>query len=186
MFYFLQCKSAKKKDEGHGAAVIFCFCRCRCGTLHAFHFNLISAAFCFHLAPAKGHLASWQRRTRCPGLVAQDSRVSRMCGMCNNLNYAHETWLPAHRTALCDTPPATFNDLPKTQHSYSGTRNQHNEESHCNGDARGDADNGMPIRGCISELECRERGIEIALSCRGIMLLSRSKMFDIFICNLNE
>lgn len=109
--------------------MLFCSCCyfcCRRGTLHAFHFNLISAAFCFHLAPAKGHLASWQPRT-----LGRDSRVSRMCGMCNNLNYAHETWLAAlrvsgrHAPLRCKhthtqththkhtCPSATFNNLPK-------------------------------------------------------------------------
>jgi len=58
---------------------------------------------------------------------AQDSRVSRMCGMCNNLNYAHETWLPAHRrapppaTRLLERPSAIY---PKTQLSYSGIRSR--------------------------------------------------------------
>lgn len=137
--------------------MLFCSCCyfcCRRGTLHAFHFNLISAAFCFHLAPAKGHLASWQART-----LGRDSRVSRMCGMCNNLNYAHETWLAALRGSACHAPlrckhththwhstthahlrPSTI--YPNTQFSYilkhigfrhreSEIRNQDNEGVQC-------------------------------------------------------
>lgn len=69
------------------------------GTLHAFRFNLISLALfalsCWALSPRTlSSRSSWRARVAClaagsAGLLA--ARSSVICGMCNNLNYAHES-----------------------------------------------------------------------------------------------
>lgn len=124
-----QCKKKERKTRDAVISVVFarCFCCCRRGTLHAFHFNLISAAFCFHLAPAKGHLASWQLRlgTRSPGL----SRVSHvwhvqqleLCtwdfatALYQRQRHCHcpSPWPFSAHLAQLPRPAATFNNFPK-------------------------------------------------------------------------
>lgn len=76
------------------------------GTLRAFRFNLISLALfalsCCALAPRTlSCRSSWRARVAClPACLAAwvtgsasllAARSSVICGMCNNLNYAHES-----------------------------------------------------------------------------------------------
>lgn len=139
-------KKKERKTRDAVISVVFarCFCCCRRGTLHAFHFNLISAAFCFHLAPAKGHLASWQLRTRDsqPGTLESLACVACATTWIMHMRLCHRP-LPAPAPLPLPLPLAIFRpprptatprgdlqQFPQIRNTWA-QRNQHNEESHC-------------------------------------------------------